>query len=349
MSLLHEIGALYDSLDDPSCLEGFVDKAATAYSGCNAGIGLVDTDASVGRAYVASNVDPAIQRRYLPVIDREPWFARLLELHSSGGTHLGTNLVKPRDYRKTWFYSNVMRPADVEFMLCSACVSPRYSVFLSINRSNATGDFDSDDLASLNAVRPHLARFGHLIHQQHEMGDVRSLDLPVVELNAQGIAWMNEAAGRLLAKSSSLSIRNGRLRLADKDGDTKLRHVVDRICRHRLDDLPASGLTIPIEGHGHVLLLPSSTLEQSYQRRHFVTLVFLLDNRLSATAIGKEYGLTVAEQQLVAALASGRSLGGHARSTGRSIHTVRSQLKCVFRKTGTHSQALLIRKMAGGI
>jgi DNA-binding CsgD family transcriptional regulator len=53
-------------------------------------------------------------------------------------------------------------------------------------------------------------------------------------------------------------------------------------------------------------------------------------------------GLTNAELALALAVARGSTLVGYARGRGISLHTVRTQLKIVFQKTGTHRQAELV-------
>ncbi|MCG8392806.1 MAG: helix-turn-helix transcriptional regulator [Pseudomonadales bacterium] len=67
-------------------------------------------------------------------------------------------------------------------------------------------------------------------------------------------------------------------------------------------------------------------------------------NRQSSNlkVMAERYGLTVAEREVVGLLAQGVSLADIAESTGRSRETVRSHLKAVFMKTGTHRQVELV-------
>jgi DNA-binding CsgD family transcriptional regulator len=61
-------------------------------------------------------------------------------------------------------------------------------------------------------------------------------------------------------------------------------------------------------------------------------------------------GLTPAEGALAIALAQGETLDGYAARTGRSLGTVRVQLRTLFSKTDTHRQSellLLVRRVAG--
>jgi DNA-binding CsgD family transcriptional regulator len=79
--------------------------------------------------------------------------------------------------------------------------------------------------------------------------------------------------------------------------------------------LPAS-LTLTLRGSDHSSRLPESVVQ------HF--------------------GLTPAEFRLCAALADGVSLKACAQNWNRSYETLRSQLKTVLAKTGTHRQAELV-------
>ena len=55
------------------------------------------------------------------------------------------------------------------------------------------------------------------------------------------------------------------------------------------------------------------------------------------------YGCTAQESALADALAHGSTLAQTAVSLGISVHTARTHLKRVFRKTGTNRQAELVR------
>jgi DNA-binding CsgD family transcriptional regulator len=64
--------------------------------------------------------------------------------------------------------------------------------------------------------------------------------------------------------------------------------------------------------------------------------------------IARSYGLTPAEARLVESLVQTGSLKRAAALAGRSYYTFRAQLQSVFAKTGTHSQAELIRLIHTG-
>jgi DNA-binding CsgD family transcriptional regulator len=68
----------------------------------------------------------------------------------------------------------------------------------------------------------------------------------------------------------------------------------------------------------------------------------------STAALQRSLGLSAAEAELSALLAQGLSLEDAATRRGLSIHTVRSQLKVIFGKTGASSQAQLVRMVLTG-
>ena len=55
------------------------------------------------------------------------------------------------------------------------------------------------------------------------------------------------------------------------------------------------------------------------------------------------FGLTRAEQRLLALLAAGSSLTEVAETLNISIHTARTQLKAIQQKTGWHTQSEIAR------
>lgn len=58
--------------------------------------------------------------------------------------------------------------------------------------------------------------------------------------------------------------------------------------------------------------------------------------------MASRYELTAAEAEVTRLLAQGNSLATIAQTTGRTMATVRSHLKSVFMKTGTHRQVELV-------
>ena len=64
-----------------------------------------------------------------------------------------------------------------------------------------------------------------------------------------------------------------------------------------------------------------------------------------AAVLRSQHHCTTRESALAMALAQGSTLAEAAAALGISIHTARTHLKRVFRKTGTNRQAELVRLM----
>jgi len=72
----------------------------------------------------------------------------------------------------------------------------------------------------------------------------------------------------------------------------------------------------------------------------------LIQPEIDVQTIQDQFHLTVAEAALVKALTNGcHNLNDAAEKLGVSIHTVRTQIKCAFEKTGTSSQIELVKKV----
>jgi DNA-binding CsgD family transcriptional regulator len=78
-------------------------------------------------------------------------------------------------------------------------------------------------------------------------------------------------------------------------------------------------------------------------------LVFIYDpeQRLApgAELISRDLGISAREAEIAVMLSMGRDLSGAATQLGISMHTMRTHLKNIFEKTGSHSQSDLIRRV----
>lgn len=174
------------------------------------------------------------------------------------------------------------------------------------------------------------------------------------------LQYCNEAARTLFGASDGLRIDDeGCLGAHDEATATTLMHA---IAAHIASDLPDGHVArelLRVDRSGgreplSVAISPYRSVGSApLHGPHGGLAVVLIHNpeqplaRL-ADVIGNVYELSAQEAQLVEAIATGASIEDIARDADRSIDAVRSQLKRVFRKTGTTRQTELMKLVLSG-
>lgn len=169
------------------------------------------------------------------------------------------------------------------------------------------------------------------------------------------IRYANPAAATLLGDERGVRLRDDRL-VAEDPETTRLIHGA-AFDAALAADLPGEGRhVIPVRARNGAapLLLAVSPVDAAMRGTDPVTeplaAIFLLDPEAryegDVEALERLYGLTRAEAVLMQQIAAGRRMQDIARSTGRSIETLRTHLKAVHAKTGAQRQADLVRMVA---
>ena len=227
---------------------------------------------------------------------------------------------------------------------------------VSLGRSFQRGRFERPDMTQARRVQPHLIRSFALTQHMAALGGL-SEDLatalersgsPMLLLNGERrIVHLNGLAERMIAKGDVLRAEGGRLTAVDPSGTGLLEQAVVRAGAR--DWTQRNSGAIRLERPGNVLPLlitvaPLRLEAASVFVSGAAVLVSITDpaDPGSARAAGR-FDLSRAEQRLAAALVDGLSLKQMSDSFGVSINTTRTQLAHVFQKTGTHTQAELVR------
>lgn len=221
------------------------------------------------------------------------------------------------------------------------------------------------ELALLDRLKCHLMRAmqidEHLQHTASRMNVAETLLeqfwQPVVLLDRnRAIVYRNRSAGQMLRAADCIVDRNGRIGCrhpsdhlelgaaldmldAEEHRATSLRKVRRRIVRLRraTDNGVMSVVAIAISAPASIGAAGGSPL--ALLVFHDPTVVARPDPFI----LGEAFGLTPAESRVAVQLTQGRRAEDIAVANGVSIATVRSQIKALFHKTGTHRQADLVR------
>jgi DNA-binding CsgD family transcriptional regulator len=170
-------------------------------------------------------------------------------------------------------------------------------------------------------------------------------DLSVLQLNASAAHLIDDP-------TSGLGVAGGRLVLGTRHAP-KLRRLV----RNALLPLGGGGSMVSLEQDDGVPMLALTVAPLRDGTAYGLpvvnaAIIFIQRLRPNVSTAFQEraktmFDLTPKEASLAAALVSGRSLKQAAAERSVSIHTARTQLAQLFRKTGTTQQSQLVALMLG--
>ena len=221
----------------------------------------------------------------------------------------------------------------------------------------ASGGWGSSGITMVQRLLPHIRQFV-CVRQTLVRAEAQNTTLTALLDNPRiGIVHLDRRGKIVEANDRALDILRRRDGLSDPDGALRAVGAADRV---RLDGLVAGALpragatggSMPL-GRASGLrpfvvhVKPGAAPQPDYAARHVAALVLivepgrprLIDPGLVAAALG----LTPAEAQVAAWLASGQSVGEMAEATGCTNDAIRWRLKQIYQKQDVSGQADLVR------
>jgi DNA-binding CsgD family transcriptional regulator len=265
------------------------------------------------------------------------------------------------DWARTPILNEFLRPADApHFMPAWLHKSESKAVTLSFQGTRKRGPFEAKDIESFQRILPHVIRALEIrdrlqsaqIRADTLAESINGLRFGVMILDgAARLVECNGVAEELLRSGEGVRRKaDGTLCLSEPAAGqfarwTKLGeqpHGVDGLLHARRSGaLPLSVMVSP---------LPAQRSAWITHDPRWLILIFDPERRIEASLelIAHDLAISSSEANVATLLAAGYRLPEVARRLGVSEHTVRSQLKSIFRKTGTRTQADLIRRIATG-
>ena len=173
------------------------------------------------------------------------------------------------------------------------------------------------------------------------------MDSAVFVVDRQGlVSQTNMAARTLLSADEALVLRHGRLSVLQPDLHDKFLRLVQAATDAATTRAPATRAGLALHRPGRTpLTLAIGPLHPSSR-----TLALVLardpETPLPVDRLREWFGLTAREGRVAVELARGCGLDDIARRHGVALATVRSQLKQILAKTGTHRQAQAVALLA---
>ena len=287
----------------------------------------------------------------------DPWTRPTLALspHVYAPPRLGRALLPESDLVKTEYFQDFARPFDLaEVMGGAVPLSQGRTAVYSTHRPWTGERFGEDDEKRVRLFVPHLQR---ALQLRERLGfDAASEGYAALDRLAFGaivcdafgrVRFANDAAEEAARRGHGVSLAGtggsvGALLSAER---RRLLALVHDACTG------GPGGALAVQGRdGTTSAVLISPLPRRLGRARGLALLTLREIGTSPAPrtelLSSLFGLTRAEASLAASIAGGATLADIMKQGRRSENTLRTQLSQIFRKTGTRSQAALVRVIA---
>ncbi|HYC36974.1 MAG TPA: LuxR C-terminal-related transcriptional regulator [Usitatibacter sp.] len=164
----------------------------------------------------------------------------------------------------------------------------------------------------------------------------------------RNIRLRNAAASALLARQDLLLDSHGALKCRDRDSDGRLADALRSLARDHAPHRERGSLWLRgVDGRCAAATLHALREEAGREKRRPRVLVTVFEPgvppEVDPKLLAMTYGLTAAEARLAALLACGKTTARCSKELDVKTSTLRSHLSAIYRKTGTHGKADLVR------
>jgi DNA-binding CsgD family transcriptional regulator len=284
------------------------------------------------------------------------------KFHPVGTVVLSDSILPLTELRRTAFFDEVMRPQDLgHAAMIGLSRKPDFGVGFCLNRGPRQGPYTEQERRLLERLTPHMMRavqFGFqlgayqaLQHMAYRTLDRITVGVALLDRNARTL-FVNKSL-RSMTIDGALNLRNQKLSSYSAPHAKR----IDNLVHSALRGAPGATMAIPhpVDGRS-VTVLVASVRSRDFERfahmdmRDAAAMVFVLDPAVSTMTppewVMDAYGLTLAEARVALQAASGHSVAKIGSQLNISPNTVKTHLRSIFAKTGTHSQAELVSIIA---
>ncbi len=357
------IGSLYDAVMAPSGFQPFIELLCEAFHVKSVSMVTRHVETQEVKGHWLFGLKQEWIESYALEYAREDLLAHHLTVAPIAFFYASNlDLPHPERFAESRFYREWVQPQGVAYAAGGIVLREgSWLTQLILQRSERHPPFARSELDALDALVPHVQRAIQLRHRfaELQMGQnflASSLDvlaMPTMLFDEYGrVVHANRSAATLLGGRSALWLEGGHLFARDDAVTRHLNLEVSNAIRTSRGVAAHPVGTVPLPRRGQMpLMLMVAPLRLTASRSNLApqpgaALLFAFDPDC-APAVGVDavrtlLGLSAAEAQLAVALCSGMTLDDTARERGTSIHTIRTQLKSIFNKTGTRRQCELV-------
>lgn len=339
------VAALIEASYQGGGFEEPLTRMATVLGGSNASLTLIaGGELSAARA-VASNVGKQDQIAYAQRMDEDPRITQGIRIAAAQG---GIGISRDEDipgaghYVRTALYREVLQPNDLHRSLGHADFrNSMMHIIMVINRSRRARQFDESHVRLFSTLTPMLATIARL-SLEHDIRTSSRTRTPDAIEDRRGIRFLSTVALAKIRSADAIYVDREGLRHKHPSHDAALRRHV----RAAIDGLRTVAVgnhtlsRVPLDRRHEVVVRSVRVVSADGDIEHRAEVFFEAAN--GASSLAAAWRLTRAERSVIESLASGYSVSEHAAAHGKSVHTVRNQLKSVLAKSGCRSQRQLL-------
>jgi DNA-binding CsgD family transcriptional regulator len=356
------VSSLYETLAEADGWTTFMDALARSYGGGRASLFVVEAPAQAAQLVAWGQWEPEQIIRFKQYyVANNPWSGRRMPGDPIGIVFRLEQVLPRSDLIKTEHYNDFLRPALVDAAICVKIQAGSRRMYLNVLFPQATAEHDPDTIGRMQRLVPHILRAAQVKRQLDGFetravsaeAALSALGTAMMAVNAAGhLVYMNVAAERIIATGDGPKVVRSVLDAFVPGEGRLLRQLVASALQVARDVAASPGGVMRISRRSgcapyEVLVAPVSSTTLGLGFDGPLAAVFVRDPEARiAPPIDRLqllYALTGAEARLMQALLAGDTLDTIAERIEVSRETLRSQLKAVFLKTGTHSQIELIR------
>ncbi len=351
------IETIYAAFLGETSWQDFLDRLNGAHPGALSTLFFHDLRASTGAvAYVSGTEgrERALQDYESYYSNLNPWMRKVATTPIGKGI-IGEEIVSRDEFNRSEYYNDYICRNGLETGIGLTLHRDNGCYFL---LSTLTDDEDLDRnlerAETLTRIAPHLQRafryyrsgafHASALNLGEGIGHASGIGLVVVNDELR-VVRASSAGGEVLAAGEPAGFdAMGKVRFADPDLQSRLRLMLDR----RRSAQAAHIFRDPRFGVQFVRFTGNPALE--FFAAPMVAILFgetVPKIRPHLLEVAKTHGLSPAELRVFSSIVAGQSLTEIARSNGVKRETVRTQLKSIFAKTGTASQADVVRLATG--
>jgi DNA-binding CsgD family transcriptional regulator len=280
-------------------------------------------------------------------------------------------ILPVNELMKTEWFADGLKPLDISRLLASVIsddsVPETPRTYLSFYRPIGAEPFGAGEFQAYRQLAPHLRRANDIFWRLHGVDLRRQADLAVLDRLAAGVVLLNasgellhanKAAQQALASNDGLGVCQRLLTAATAPANAKLYRAIGQVCQTGNGNGQHAGGFLAIDRPSgkrpwSLLIAPLPVEAPPWLGRQMpAAIVFITDPeaqpRAGSEMLAQLYGLTPAEQRLLEGMLQGLSAKEIAEQHRVSVHTVRSQMKSLFSKTGVNRYGELVRMAALG-